>query len=283
MKRLAFVILAACGGGDSGEPPLVEIEAQLDKLAVNETSIFAIDAADKSLIELSAVDGKMIGKLPTNGAVSELAATGGWVAWIEAEGSGKLIRRRKMGGMIESTRATTTLPKILATSEGLVYSDGMLVALWLEGANPDRLAITGAGSQVIGADLTYVYTTEMDTSVMKYPRSGDAAEMVLPMSKDATVQNGQIAHRTAEGIRMVDLTTGFNRVVGAPPADYPCTLLIAGRAVLCGKYRALDGMITELLDDEVSGYASVGKNVVWVKTDGKKSSIYKVDAELTEK
>jgi hypothetical protein len=283
MKRLALVLVAACGGGgDSGDPPLAEVEATLEALAVNDTSFFAIDSKDKSVIEIGLVDGVLIGKLPTNGAVSELVATGGWVAWIEAEGTGKLIRRRKVGGTIESTRAQTAAPRILATSEGLFYSDGMLVAIWKEDTNPDRVAITGPSANVIGVDLSYVYTTEADSSVVKYPRSGEASEVLLPMSKDATVKDGQIAHRTAEGIRERDLTSGFDRVVGMPPADYPCTLLIAGRAVMCGKYRALDGMITELLDDEVSGYAAVGANVVWVKTDGKKSSIYQVNAELTE-
>ncbi len=284
MKRLAAIaILAACGGGDDGgDPPLAEVDAQLKQLAVNDTSFFAIDAKDNAVIEIGLVDGALIGKLPSAGAVSELAAQGKWVAWIEAEGNGKLIRRRQAGGMIESIRATTNTPKIVATAEGLFYSDGALVAIWMEGANPDRVALTASAANVIGVDLSFVYTTEADTSVVKYPRQGDMSEVVLPTSKDATVKDGQIAHRTTEGIRERDLTTGFDRVVGAPPADYACTLLIAGRAVMCGKYRAMDGMITELLDDDVSGYAAVGKNVVWVKTDGTKSTIYRVDAELAK-
>lgn len=284
MTRLAWLgVLAACGGGgDGGEPPLAEIDAELGALAVNDGSFFAIDATDSSVIEIALADGALIGKLPTAGAVSALVARGGWVAWIEAEGTGKVIKRRRADGTVESNRATTPAPEILAADEGLFYSDGALVALWAEGENPERVAITGAGAKVIGADLAYVYSAEMDTSVVKYPRAGDAPEVVVPMSKDATVKDGQLAHRTSEGIRELDLTTGFDRVVGAPPADYPCTLLIAGRAVMCGKYRAMDGMITELLDDDVAGYAAVGRNVVWVKTDGKKSAIYRVDAELVE-
>src|SRR5213075_1166111 len=191
--------------------------------------------------------------------------------------------------MVESMRATTASPKLLATAEGLFYSDGSLVALWTEGANPDRVALTGTGAKVIGVDGSYVYTVEADTSVLKYPRAGSdtgdggtAAESVLASSKDATVKDGQIAHRTADGIRERDLSTGFDRIVGAPPADYACELLIAGRAVMCGKYRALDGMITELLDDPVAGYAAVGKDVVWVKSDGDSSTIFRVDAELVE-
>lgn len=284
MKRLAWVlVVAACGGGgDSGEPPLAEVEGTLEALAVNDTSLFAIDSADKKVLEINLADGAVIGKLPSSGVVSDLVARGGWVAWIEAEGTGKLIRRRKADGMIESTRAQTPAPKILASQEGLFYSDGQLVAIWMEGANPDRIAITSGSAKVIGADSSYAYTAEADGSCQRYPRSGDAAEVLLPACKDATVIDGQIAHRTAEGIREKDLASGFDRVVGAPPADYPCTLLIAGRAVMCGKYRALNGMVDELLDDKVSGYAAVGSKVLWVKADGKKSSIYAVDAELVE-
>ena len=284
MKRLASVlVVAACGGGgDSGDPPLAEIDASLEALAVNDTSLFAIDSADKKVVEIKLLDGSVVGKLPSNGVVSDLVARGGWVAWIEAEGSGKLIRRRKLDGTIESTRAQTAAPKILASAEGLFYSDGQLVAVWMEGANPDRVALTNGTAKVIGADLSFAYTAEADGSCAKYPRSGDASEVLLPACKDATVIDGQIAHRTAEGIREKDLASGFDRVVGTPPADYPCTLLIAGRAVMCGKYRALNGMVDELLDEKVSGYAAVGSKVVWVKTDGKKSSIYMVDAELVE-
>lgn len=283
MKRIAILVgLAACGGGDSGEPPLAEVEAQLKQLAVNDTSIFAVDAKDNSIVELSLVDGSMVGKVPTSGAVSELVAHGKWVAWVEAEGSGKLIARRKTDGMLESHRASTAMPKILATAEGLFFSDGQLVAIWMEGANPDRVVLTGGTSKLIGSDASHVYTSEADASVMKHARAAEMSEVVLPLAKDATVRDGEIAHRTNEGIRVKNLLTGFDRVVGAPPADYPCELLIAGRAVICGKYRAMDGMLTELLDDKVSGYAAVGRNVVWVKTHGMKSSIYKVDAELVE-
>jgi hypothetical protein len=284
MKSLAIgvLVVGACGGGgDSGEPPLAEIDGSLQKLAVNDGSVFAIGAAN-AIVEIDRADGALVGMLPANGAVSDLAAHGAWVAWIETEGSGKVIKRRKSDGAIESHRATTMAPRILATAEGLFYSDGALVAIWMEGANPDRVALTGGSSQVIGADASFVYTVEADTSVVKWARGQDTMEVVLPMSKDATVRDGQIAHRTSEGIRERDLLTGFDRVVGAPPADYACELLIAGRAVMCGKYRAMDGMITELLDDDVSGYAAVGRNVVWVKTDGTKSSIYSVDAELVE-
>jgi hypothetical protein len=282
-KRLVLVFLAACGGGgDDGDPPLAEVQTKLEKLAVNDTSIFAVDTKDGKIIELGLADGAMIGKLPSTGAVSELAAQGNWVAWIEAEGTGKLIVRRRADGTVESNRASTNDPKILATSEGLFYSDGSLVAIWLEGTNPDRVATTGTSAKVIGVDTSFVYTTEQDTSVVKYPRAGDMSDVVMPTSKDATVKDGQIAHRVPEGIRERDLTTGFDRIVGAPPADYACTLLIAGRAVMCGKYRAIDGMITELLSDPVGGYAAVGKNVVWIKTDGSTSTIFRVDAELAK-
>jgi hypothetical protein len=183
--------------------------------------------------------------------------------------------------MIESMRATTSTPKILASAEGLFYSDGSLVAIWMEGANPDRVALTGPNAKVIGVDQSFVYTTESDMSVVKYPRPDGMSEVVLPMGKDAAVKDGQMAYRTAEGIRLRDLFTMFDRVVGAPPADQACELLIAGRAVICGKYRALDGK-TDALFDGVTGYAAQGKNVVWVKSEGTKSTIFRIDAELAK-
>src|SRR5687768_9341344 len=153
MKLLAVgLVLAACGGGDSGEPPLAEVDSELKQLAVNTTSVFAIDAGDNSIVELGLADGALIGKVPTTGTVSELVAHRTWVAWIETEGSGKLVVRRKADGTLESYRASTQTPKILATAEGLFFSDGQLVAFWMEGANPDRVALTGGTSKVIGVD-----------------------------------------------------------------------------------------------------------------------------------
>src|SRR5688500_14352724 len=124
MKRLGILaVLAACGGGDDGEPPLAQVEMQLEGLAVNDASIFAIDTQDNKVVEINLVDGSVKGKLPSNGAVSEVVAAGAWVAWIEAEGTGKVIMRRKADGTtIESTRAVTATPKILAAAEGLFYS-----------------------------------------------------------------------------------------------------------------------------------------------------------------
>ena len=51
---------------------------------------------------------------------------------------------------------------------------------------------------------------------------------------------------------------------------------------MCGKYRAMDGLLVELLEDPVLTYASVGKDLYWVKTQGgdkPTSAIYKADAE----
>jgi hypothetical protein len=285
MKRLALVAaLGACGGGDSGEPPLAIVEAQLGALAINNTSFFAIDKADSKVLEIGLANGVMVGKLPSIGAVSEVAAFGTTVAWVEVEGSGKVIKRRKADGTVDSTRPQTSMPKIIANADGVIYSDGMLVALWKEdGSNPERIAITDGNSRVLGADLTSAFTLEADTSVKKWPRNGDPGSVVLPMTKDATVLDAELAHRTSEGIRQLNLTTGFDRVVGMPPADYVCKPLIAGRATLCGKYRAMDGMTTELLDDDPDAYAAIGRIVVWVKTNGTKSELHKVDAELAEK
>lgn len=71
-----MLVMAACGcGSDGGEPPLATVEAQLGALAVNDTSIFAIDKADSKVIEIGLVDGAMIGKLPSSGTVSEVVAS----------------------------------------------------------------------------------------------------------------------------------------------------------------------------------------------------------------
>jgi hypothetical protein len=284
MKRLGLVAaLAACGGGDSGEPPLATVEAQLGALAINNTSLFAIDKADSKVMEIGLADGVTIGKLPSTGAVSDVAAFGTMVAWIEVEGSGKVIKRRKANGTVDATRPQTSMPRVIATADGVIYSDGQLVALWKEDGSNPRIAITDGNSQVLGADLSNAYTLEADTSVKKWPRNGDPSSVVLPMTKDATVLDAELAHRTTEGIRQINLTTGFDRVVGMPPADYVCKPLIAGRATMCGKYRAMDGMTTELLADDPDAYAAIGRIVVWLKTDGKKTELFKVDAELAEK
>lgn len=284
MKRLGLVAaLAACGGGDSGEPPLATVDAQLGALAINNVSFFAVDKVDSKVVEISLADGMTIGKLPSTGAVSEVAAFGTMVAWVEVEGSGKVIKRRKAGGAVDSTRPQTSMPKIIATADGVIYSDGQLIALWKEdGSNPERIAITDANSQVLGADLSFAYTLEADTAVKKWPRNGDPGSVVLPMTKDATVLDAELAHRTSEGIRQLNLTTGFDRVVGMPPADYVCKPLIAGRATMCGKYRAMDGMTMAILDDDPDAYAAIGRIVIWVKADGTKSELHKVDAELAE-
>ncbi len=277
-----FVALVGCADEPSGPPPLATVPGTLGRLAVNDTSLFAVDSTDSSLIEIG-LDGTVVGKLPTMGAVSEVVAFANWVAWIEVEGTGKIVRRRKASGMIESAR--TLAPHIVATAEGLVYSDTGLVALWADGV-PSRIATPAAGATVLAVDASWVYTAEANTSAVRYARSSDMSEVLLPTSMNATVKDGQLAHRTAEGIRERDLFTGFDRIVGAPPTSYTCELLIAGRAVLCGMYRALEGTTDELLTDPVGGYVSLGKDVYWASNDGgatPRSSIRKVDAELVTK
>lgn len=268
--------LAACAEESSLPPPIAEVPGRLEQLAVNDTAIFGIDSQDSSLIEVY-LDGTIGDKLPTLGTVSEVVAYGDWVAWVETEGSGKVVRRRR-NGVVESVRPLD--PHIVATPEGVVYSDVGLVALWADG-NPERIATPASGARVIAADLSYVYTIEADTSIVKYMRGGDTSEVVLPSSMKATIKDGQLAHRTTEGIRERDLFTGFDRVVGVPPGLYTCDLLIAGRAVMCGMYRAMDGMLDELLQDPVDGYVSVGKDVYWVTISGSDpvSKIRLADAE----
>lgn len=256
------IAVAACGSEDAGAPPLAEVPGTLQHLAVNDTSLFAIDARDSSLVELG-LDGALIGKLPTRGAVSEVVAYGDWVAWIEAEGSGQIIRRRR-NGMLESMRPIT--PHIAASAEGLFYSDTGLIASWPWEGVPARIATPAPGAALIAVDPSYAYTRAMDKQLVRYTRMADASETLLSDATGVSLQDGQLAYRAPEGVRLRDLFTTFDRVVGAPPADYACELLIAGRAVMCGKYRLMDGMADELLADPVGGYASRGKDVYWVTT-----------------
>lgn len=268
-----IVTVAACGGGDSGPPPLAEVSGSLKQLAINDTSLFAIDTTDSKVYEIG-LDGTVIGKLPTTGAVSEVAAAGNWVAWVEVEGSGKIINRR-VGTAIESMR--TFAPHIVGSAEGLFYSDTGLVAIWTAGSVPERIATSSTDARVIAVDASFAYMVEADTSVTRYPRLGDTAEILQPTSMAATVKDGQLAHRTAEGIRLRDLLTGFDRVVGAPPAAYPCELLIAADGVLCGKYHAINGMLEERLRDPLSGYVVTGTVVHWVRAEGGTSELHRTD------
>src|SRR5262245_4681316 len=110
MTTLARVIpiaiaLAACGGDESGLPkPIAKVPGTLKSLAVNDASLFGIDATN-AVIEVG-LDGTLREKLPTRDVPSEVVAQSDWVAWIEVEGSGKIIRRRR-NGMFESMRPFT--------------------------------------------------------------------------------------------------------------------------------------------------------------------------------
>jgi hypothetical protein len=165
--------------------------------------------------------------------------------------------------------------------EGPVYSDIGIIASWFE-ATPERIATPEMGATVIAADASFAYTREQTTAIMKYPRSGDPAEMLLASSMGASVSTGQLAYLTPEGIRLRDLFTMFDRVVGMPPATVTCDPLIAGRAVVCGKYRGMEGITEEILKDPVVAYTAVGKDVYWISgsTKDATSKIFKTDAEI---
>ena len=275
---LIALLVTACGSDPAEPPALVKVPGKLTKLAVNDTNIFAINGSDNTLIEIS-LDGTLFTPLPTNGAVSEVVAAGDWVAWLEAEGTGKVIRRRR-AGVIESLR--TFESHIVATPEGVYYSDLGIIGSWI-GATPERIATPASGATLIAVDASFAYTVEASSSVSRYTRGADMSEMLLPSSMGATVGGGQLAYRTADGIRLRDLFTSFDRVVGAPPAAYTCDLLIAGSVVMCGKFRAEDGTLDALLRDPVGGYAANGKDLYWVTNDNAVapiSSIFKVDVSL---
>jgi hypothetical protein len=270
-----LVLAAGCSGGDDGPPPLAKVPGKLGTIAVGSASIFAIDTTDSTIVELG-LDGTMIGKLETIGAVTELSAAGDLVAWVEKEGNNGKLKRRKAGA-IEALGTLTFSPKPIVTAEGVVYSDTGIIGLWAD-AVPVRIATPAAGATLIGVDSSFAYTLEGQT-VQKYDRRMDMKEMVVPSASAATVSAGLLAYRTGEGVRIHDVFTQFDHAYGAPPAGYTCDLLIAGRAVMCGKYRCLDEVTDELLDDPVAGYTAVGRDIYWVKVDGSTSEVFKVDAE----
>jgi hypothetical protein len=276
---LAIATLVAACGDEPLPAPIAQVDGVLGKMAVNDTSIFAIVTGDGTLLELG-LDGTPIGPLPTIGEVIDVAAAGDLVAWVEVEGTGTVVKRRigdAIGNMIESQR--TFAAHVIATDEGLFYSDLGLVASWMPGAVPERIATPGAEPRLLDVDATFAYTIEADTSVVKYQRTSDTSEVLLDAATDATVKNGELAYRTDEGVRKKDLFMGFDRVVGAVPAGYACELLIAGSAVLCGKFRANEGTLDELLRDPVTGYAAVGSEVYWGRTEGAVTALRVVDAE----
>jgi hypothetical protein len=279
---LAIVVAVSACGGESAPPlppTLTEVPGTLSKLAINDSSLFSVDLDTNALLELS-LDGVMIGTLPTTGEVIQLVAHGDLVAWVEVEGTGTVVKRRRGAGAIETQR--TFEATVVATEEGLFYSDLGLIAVWGDG-NPERIATPPAAARprLLDVDLTFAYTDE-DGAIVEYTRDSDLVEVQVETSSDATARRGQLAYRTAEGIRLRDLFTNFDRVVGFVPGDYACELLIVEQAVMCGRFRALNGNADELLIDPVGGYAARGRDVFWVTAADGVSSIRVIDAEATE-
>ncbi len=271
---LLLLAFTACTDEDSGPPPIAKVPGKLGKLAVNATSIFAIDTADNTVVELG-LDGSMIGKLPSVGPVSDLAAAGDLVGWVETEGTRKNVKRRK-AGTVETL--STFSPHVVATTEGLFYSDLGLIASWND-ATPTRIATPSGEVTLLGVDASYAYTLEAGMSVQRYDRRMDMKEEIVASTLGAAVRDGYLSYRTADGVRIHDLFTKFDALFGMPPAGYTCELLIAGHAVMCGKYRCLEGQTEELLEDPVGGYTSVGRDLYWVKVSGDTSEIFKTDSE----
>jgi hypothetical protein len=276
MRWLLLVLaVSACSDEDSGPPPIAKVPGKLGTIAVNNTSIFAIDTTDDSIIELG-LDGTMIGKLPTVMKVTDLAAAGDIVGWVEVEGSHQIVQRRK-AGVVETLATLTFAPKIVATTEGIFYSDTGIIARWGD-TGAERLATPAAGATLLGVDASFVYTLE-GASVQRYDRRMDMKEEVVATTMGATVKDGYLAYRTADGVRIHDLFTKFDALFGMPPAGYECNLLIAGRAVMCGQWRCLENVTEELIDDPVTGYTSVGKTLYWAQAAGTSSEIFTTDAE----
>ncbi len=182
MKPVLFVFaLAACGTDAPPLPtPIASVPGTLAALAVNDTSLFAIDTDTNTLLEIG-LDGTVKPLLPTVGPIRELTATGNLVAWVETEGTGTVVKRRVAAGAIESQR--TFDAHVIANANGLFYSDLGLIAVWAD-AVPERIATPPITSspRLLDVDGNFAYTTETDTSVVKYARMDTTSEIVLPTS-----------------------------------------------------------------------------------------------------
>lgn len=277
---ISLAVLGACGG-DSGvplEPPLVEIPGTVDRIAINDTSVFVREVTTNALIELGH-DGSMIGTLTTAGDVRELAAAGDLVAWVEVEGTGTVIKRRRGAGAIESQR--TFDAHIVANLDGLFYSDLGLIASWGDG-NPERIATppsTPASPRLLDVDGLFAYAVDDTTAVTQYHRDSDETTVTLETSEEVAIKDGRLAYRTSEGIRVRDLDSLSDGVAGFVPASYECELVLVGQVVMCGKFRVHAGNAEELLVDPISTYVGRSPDVYWVTTEADVSVLRVTDVE----
>jgi hypothetical protein len=279
---ISLAVLGACGGDSDGvalDPPLVELPGTVDRLAINDSSLFVREVGANALIEF-ALDGTMIGTLPTAGDVRELAAAGDLVAWVEVEGTGTVVKRRRGAGAVESQR--TFDAHVIVNREGLFYSDLGLIAAWADG-NPERIATpvsTPASPRLLDVDSMFAYAVDDTTAITQYTRDSDTTTVTLETSDAPVIRDGRLAYRTTEGVRVRDLTTAVDGVAGFVPGSYECELLLVGPVVvMCGKFRVFAGNADELLADPIGGYAAASPDVYWVTTEADVSTIRVTDVE----
>ncbi len=278
---ISLAVLGACGGngGVALEPPLIELPGTVDRIAINDTSIFVREATANALIELDH-DGSMIGTIPTIGDVRELAAAGDLVAWVEVEGTGTVIKRRRgAAGAIESQR--TFDAHIVANLSGLFYSDLGLIAAWGDG-NPERIATpasTPASPRLLDVDGVFAYAVDDTTAVTQYQRDSDVTTVTLETSQAVSIKDGRLAYRTTEGIRVRDLETQSDGVAGFVPGSYECELLLVGQVVMCGKFRVHAGNAEEVLVDPIAASVGLSPNVYWVTAEADVSALRVTDVE----
>lgn len=274
---IPLAVLAGCGGSEPTSelpPAIAEVVGAVDRVAINDSSLFVHESDANTLVELG-LDGTVIGELPVAGEVLELAAAGDIVAWVEVEGTGTVIKRRRGGGSIESQR--TFDGHVVVNADGVFFSDLGLIAAWGDG-NPERIATPVASPKLLDVDAINAYAID-NTSVVQFERGSDTPLTMLEMAESPTMRDGRLAYRTTEGIRVRDLATNVDGVSGFVPGSYTCELLLVEQVVMCGKFRVVAGNAEEVLVDPIAGYAAAGPNVYWVTTEGDVSSIRVTDVE----